>query len=124
MPSAPIIAVIDDDADICVSLEGLLRSVGYRVRTFPSAEDFLALHAACDVACVVSDVQIPGRMSGLTLAERLAALDVKPPVILISAFADDAAQKAARQAGARALLKKPFDGEALMAHIAGAVARS
>lgn len=122
LPAAPLIAVIDDDPDICASLHGLLRSVGYLVRTFPSAETYLDERDALAADCIVSDVQMPGGMSGLMLAEHLSGLGGKPPLILISAFADEAIQAVARRAGARALLKKPFDGGTLIALVAEAVA--
>lgn len=120
--AAPLVAVVDDDPDICASLLGLLRSCGYRVEVFTSAEAFLANAEVCSAACVVSDVQMPGGMSGFELAGRLSKADRRLPIILVSAFADENAQAAARLAGAKALLKKPFDGCALMDLIDEAVA--
>ena len=115
MSAALPIAVIDDDPAICVSIECLLRSLGYRVATFPSAEAFLGSEAIRDYVCVISDVQMEGGMSGIELAGRLKATGGMPPIILISAFADAKVQADAKQAGARCLLKKPFDGGSLIA---------
>ena len=109
MNSAPLIAVIDDDHAVCVSLEGLMRAYGYRIKMFGSAEAFLASEALNTAACVVSDVQIEGGMTGIDLARRLKEIGSAPPIFLISAFADEAVQKQATEAGARLLFKKPFD---------------
>ena len=106
---APLIAVIDDDHAVCVSLDGLMRSYGYRIEMFGSAEAFLASDALETAACVVSDVQIEGGMSGIELARRLKEIASAPPIFLISAFADEDVQKQAKDAGARLLFKKPFD---------------
>jgi FixJ family two-component response regulator len=107
--SAPLIAVIDDDHAVCVSLEGLMRAYGYRIEMFGSAEAFLASDALKSAACVVSDVQIEGGMSGIELARKLKAMGSALPIFLISAFADEAVLNEAQAAGARLLLKKPFD---------------
>lgn len=109
MTAAPLIAVIDDDHAVCVSLDGLMRAYGYRIEMFGSAEAFLASGALKTAACVVSDVQIEGGMSGIELARVLKAIGSAPPIFLISAFADEAVRKEALAAGARLLLKKPFD---------------
>jgi FixJ family two-component response regulator len=115
----PLISVVDDDAGMRSSLDGLVRSLGYRVQTFGSAEDFLGSDArtACD--CVISDVQIEGGMSGIQLAKEVTPSGT--PVILISAFADEAVQAKAAAVGAYCLLKKPFDCEKLIGCIDSAL---
>jgi FixJ family two-component response regulator len=121
--SAPLIAIVDDDHAVCVSLDGLMRAYGYRIEMFGSAEAFLASEAAKTAACVVSDVQIEGGMSGIELASRLkAAGPSAPPIFLISAFADEDVQKQAKEAGARLLFKKPFDCCQLIERIEAAMA--
>lgn len=117
--NCPLISVVDDDEGVRTSLDGLVRSLGYRVETFGSAEDFLGSNArtACD--CVISDVQIEGGMSGIQLAREITPSGT--PVILISAFADEAVQIKAAAAGAYCLLKKPFNCEKLIDCIDGAL---
>lgn len=122
MNPAPLIAVIDDDHAVCVSLDGLMRAYGYRIEMFGSAEAFLASDAPKTAACVVSDVQIEGGMSGIDLARRLKAAGSTLPIFLISAFADEAVRKEAQAAGARLLLKKPFDCCQLLDQIEAAMA--
>lgn len=118
---AQLVAIIDDDCDICISLKGLLRSYGYKAEYFESAEAFLDSGKLKDTACVISDVQMPGGMSGFDLASQITASGSGLQVILISAFADEGAQKAAKKAGARALLKKPFDACVLVEHLGQAL---
>lgn len=112
MSAPPLIAVIDDDESVRVSLEGLVRSLGHRVCSFASAEAYLGARAACD--CVISDLQMPGGMDGIELIEALAASGDATPVILITAFADAHIKARAEKAGAACCLKKPFDGAKLI----------
>lgn len=114
MTDQPLISIVDDDAGIRSSLDGLIRSLGYRVALFESAETFLASNMAQVSECVVSDVQMPGGMSGIELLSELSEQGRVVPVILISAFASDASRSEAERAGAYCTLKKPFDGEDLV----------
>lgn len=116
------IAVIDDDASMRQSLEGLLRSLGHSVRLFASADEFIARGGpACSYACIVSDVMMPGT-SGIELQRRLKAEGNAPPLILMTAFATEAARAQAMQAGAACFLAKPFDADRLIECIENALA--
>lgn len=108
-----IIAVIDDDEGMRVSLDGLLRSLGYRAVLFETAEAFLGSREALPVDCVISDVAIPGGMSGLELARLLARGRPDLPLILMSGCADSSCRGEADALGVDALLAKPFDDELL-----------
>lgn len=121
MSVSPLISVVDDDASVRVSLEGLIRSLGYRVASFDCASAFLASETRGETACVISDVQMPG-MTGFELAQTLRAEAATPPVILMSAFADEGARARADQAGAVCFLKKPFSGDSLIGCIERALA--
>lgn len=112
MVDRSLIAVVDDDEGVRSSLDGLLRSIGHAVATFGSAEAFLASGMIDDSACVVSDVRMPGGMSGLSLAQKLCRGGT--PVVLISGFVDDRLQREAEEAGVLDLLSKPFDPEDLV----------
>lgn len=109
----PLISIVDDDDGVRSSLDGLMRSLGYKVALFESAERFLASDAAANSECVVSDVQMPGGMSGLDLLASMRNADSHIPVILISAFTGAEAREDAVRAGAFCTLKKPFDGDDL-----------
>lgn len=121
MSAAPLISVVDDDASVRASLEGLIRSLGYRVASFESAAAFLESDARAETACVISDVQMPG-MTGLELTQALVAVEGAPPVILMSAFAEDGARARAEQAGAVCFLQKPFSGDSLIGCLESALA--
>jgi FixJ family two-component response regulator len=110
-----LLAVIDDDSSVRVALSGLLRSHGYRVESFASAEAWLDSPAHGQARCVVCDIQLPGGMSGIELIRKTAT-----PVILMTAFAGDAVLARALQAGAVCLLKKPFGNDELMSCLAHA----
>jgi FixJ family two-component response regulator len=112
----PLIAVVDDDEDVRTALDDLLRSLGYTVEMFQTADDFLASGVADRFDCVISDVQMPGT-SGLQLARTLQL--EKVPIILITAFRTPEVEQQAEAAGARRLLVKPFNSAALIAELAG-----
>jgi FixJ family two-component response regulator len=110
------VALVDDDADVRVALRALLRSCGYRVSMYDSAQALLAGGLA-DIDCVLSDVQMPG-MDGLELLVRLRAAADGPPCILMTAFPDAPVRARALRTGAAGFLAKPVDAEALAACIA------
>jgi FixJ family two-component response regulator len=110
--SHPIASIIDDDESVRIATSSLVRSLGWDVRLYASAEDFLASGQIADVACVISDVQMPG-MSGLQLQRRLIDDGITLPVIFISAFASEAVCRQALDDGAMCVLSKPVDGAAI-----------
>ncbi len=112
MTARSLISVVDDDEGVRSSLDGLFRSIGHPVATFGSAEAFLASGAIADSACVVSDVRMPGGMSGLRLAKEIRRAGT--PVILISGFVDDRLEREADDEGVLRVLSKPFDPEDLV----------
>ena len=78
-----IIAVIDDDPEMRASLVMLLRSYGYSVETFNSAETFLTFAAKCRATCLLVDIQL-GDITGVELARQLTADGYKFPVIFMT----------------------------------------
>ena len=117
-----LISIIDDDPSVCRAVGALVRSLGYPVRTFNSAETFLESGVARESACVISDVRMPG-MSGLDLLHHLVAAGIALPLILITANPDPGVVQAALGAGAVAFLGKPFDQATLAASIERAVSQ-
>lgn len=118
--AAANIYVIDDDASVRRALARLIRAAGMAVRTFDSAEDFLASGAGRP-QCLVLDVRMPG-MSGLDLQQRLNASDQRIPIVFMSGVHDDRASESSLAAGACAFLHKPFDEHVLLDAISRAVA--
>ena len=85
MSGSPVVAIIDDDAAVGRATGSLVRSLGLAVRSFPSAEQFLAAPDRDEVACVITDVQMPG-MSGIDLYCEMQARGTAIPFIFITAF--------------------------------------
>ena len=112
MSNLSLISVVDDDASVRESLRCLIRSVGFAVEAFASAEEFLKSDHLHNTRCLILDVRMPG-MNGLELQRRLAAGHRKIPVIFITAHGIGAARSQALKDGAVDYLFKPFCEEAL-----------
>jgi len=108
VPSPPVISIVDDDASIRVATDNLLRSLGYTVHTFASAEEFLRSSHFNNTSCVIADVQMPA-MSGVELQALLLAQGHLVPFIFITAFPEETIRNRAMKAGAICFLTKPFD---------------
>jgi FixJ family two-component response regulator len=95
------------------SVERLIGSVGFRVETFGSAEDFLE-HGNLDaIACAILDMRMPG-LNGLDLQQRLITRPRPIPIVFVSAHDDAVVRTNALRAGATAYLKKPADNSTLL----------
>ncbi len=103
-----MISVIDDDASIRIATDNLLRSLGYAVLTFESAEEFLRSDSLDDISCVIADVNMPA-ISGVELLALLRTRGKRMPFIFITAFPDERIRTTALAAGAIGFLTKPFD---------------
>jgi len=112
----PMISVVDDDAFVRQATENLLLSLGFAVVTFASAEAFLDSGQIDDTSCLIADVQMPG-LTGLDLQRRLVEDGKRLPIIFITAFFSDNVKKRALEAGAVALLNKPFGDDALIEYL-------
>jgi FixJ family two-component response regulator len=120
MSAVPLISIVDDDDSLRNSLNNLIRSVGFRVQGFPSAETFLNSTQLHDTACLILDVRMPG-MNGLDLQRQLVASNCRIPIIFITSQGDGDAQARALEAGAVDFLYKPFREEALLKAIDAAL---
>jgi FixJ family two-component response regulator len=118
-----IIGVVDDDESVRMAIRSLLRSLGFQVETFGSAECLLRSARLDDVACLIVDVRLPG-MSGLDLQRRLVAANRGLPMAFITAHDDPIAQRQALAAGALAFLRKPFSEESLIDAVRSALTRA
>jgi FixJ family two-component response regulator len=108
-----LIAVIDDDESVRDSLKALLRSAGYQVTAFESAQAFLQSGLATETACAILDIRMPG-MDGPELQVRLRHDHSRIPIIFITAHDDGAVRKRVLKAGAVDVLSKPFPPAALL----------
>jgi FixJ family two-component response regulator len=108
----PKIAIVDDDESFRHAMTSFVRSLGYAVLQFASAEAFLKSDCLRDLGCVISDVQMPG-MSGIELQHKLIVEGHHLPIIFITAFPEMKARAQALAAGAICFLAKPFHDEEL-----------
>jgi RNA polymerase sigma factor (sigma-70 family) len=118
----PTIYVVDDDPSVRDSMELMLKSVGFDVKTFGSAQDFLEAKLQEDLGCLVLDVRMPG-MSGLELQEKRVSAKTPLPVIFITGHGTVPISVRAMKAGAVDFLQKPFEEQDLLDAINRAVAR-
>lgn len=107
------IAVIDDDLRVLESLVNLLRSFGYKTRSYRSAEQFLESGALPRTSCIVTDVEMR-QMSGLDLLLYLKNDDCTVPVIIITGKPSARTEAFYRENGALGFFRKPVDGDALV----------
>jgi FixJ family two-component response regulator len=112
-PTDPIVFVVDDDQSVREALDSLIRSIGLRVETFASAQDFLRHQRPDAAACLVLDVRLPG-LSGLDLQRDLAIAGERMPIIFISGHGDIPMTVRAMKAGAAEFLPKPFRQQDLL----------
>jgi FixJ family two-component response regulator len=109
----PHVFVIDDDAAVRASIEGLLKSVGLRSETFAAAEEFLRGKRPDGPSCLVLDVSLPG-VNGLDFQRELADAGVHIPIIFITGHGDIPMTVKAMKSGAMEFLTKPFEDQDLL----------
>ena len=123
---APVVGtvyVVDDDASMRRAVERQLRGAGYTVESFVSAQAFLEQPAEVKLACLVSDVRMPG-LSGLDLQASIAAANRNLPIVFISGHGDVPTTVQALKAGAVTFLAKPFSKNQLLDAVAESLARN
>ncbi|WP_097136965.1 response regulator [Rhizobium subbaraonis] len=119
METPHIVSVIDDEEAVRRATSSLLRSLGFSVRAFVSAEDFLGSECVSTCACIVSDVQMDG-MSGIDLFTMLRERQSTTPFVFITASSGKAVRA---QVGPEVcVLQKPFQAEALATCVENAIA--
>jgi len=111
-----LIAIVDDDESVQSALEDLIEAEGLSPRCFGSAEEFLESGLLRKVACLITDIRMPG-MSGLELQARLKADGYKTPIIFITAHGDARVRIQAMREGAVEFLMKPFDDQVLLTRV-------
>jgi FixJ family two-component response regulator len=106
-----IIAIVDDDDAFRAALQTLLRSSGYKARTYCNALEFLNSTATGEIHCLISDIQMPG-MSGVEMHERLIAMGFHIPTIFVTGYPGAASHLGADTLVA--VLPKPCDADRLL----------
>ena len=110
---APTVFVIDDDAGVRASIQGLLKSVGLRSESFGTAQGFLRSKRPDGPSCLVLDVRLPG-ISGLDFQHELADEGIQIPIIFITGHGDIPMTVKAMKSGAVEFLTKPFRDQDLL----------
>ncbi len=116
----PLLAVVDDDADVRVALTRLVSSAGFGVETFASGAEFLRSIEDHEPDCVVLDLHMP-EMSGFDVQGALAGRHATVPVVIITGHDTPESRARAFALGAKAYLCKPVNDEALLAAIGAAI---
>ncbi len=118
----PTVFVIDDDAGVRVSIQGLLKSASLRTVSFGTAEEFLRCKLPDGPSCLVLDVSLPG-VNGLDLQRELADAGIPIPIIFITGHGDIPMTVKAMKSGAVEFLTKPFQDQELLDAIRQALDR-
>ena len=116
-----LIAIVDDDDSVRSAVLGVLKSIGVTARSFASGEEFLVSGLWREIACLITDIRMPG-ISGLELQARLAEEDCRIPIIFITAYGDARVRMQAMRGGALVFLRKPFDDKVLIESVHTALA--
>ena len=118
----PTVFVVDDDAGVRASIEGLLKSAGMHSECFSTAEEFLRRKRPDAPSCLVLDVSLPG-VSGLDFQHELAEAGIQIPIIFVTGHGDIPMSVKAMKSGAVEFLTKPFLDEDLLGAIQQALDR-
>jgi FixJ family two-component response regulator len=108
-----MISIVDDDEAVREATKGLVRSLGYNVSTFASAEEFLQSDRVRETSCLITDLQMPG-ITGIELQDRLIAGGHSMPIIFITAYPEETARLRAMKAGAVCFMSKPYSDDHLI----------
>lgn len=115
-----MVVIIEDDESYRAAVQRLLKSAGFSVQSFASAEDFLISGQQRETGCLIADIRMPG-MSGLDLQSKLNSDHCPIPTIFITAHGDEKMRLQAMRGGAVKFLAKPFDGEILVEAVQAAL---
>jgi FixJ family two-component response regulator len=116
------VAIVEDDESVREATRHLLQLLGYATAAFASAEDFLNSGRVRDMACLITDVRLPG-ISGLELQSRLLLDGHHIPIVFVSAFPDEAIRDRVLKNGAICYLSKPLQEQSLIACLDRALKR-
>ena len=114
------VAVVEDDESYRLAMQRFLKSAGFSVRSFQSAEDFLNSGCQQETGCLIADIRMPG-MSGLDLQAKLNEDHCPIPIIFVTAHGDEKMRLQAMRGGAVKFLAKPFDGAILLEGVRAAL---
>jgi RNA polymerase sigma factor (sigma-70 family) len=120
--TAQTVFIVDDAPEVRKSLSRVLGAAGYQVRSFESAEGFLAEHHDDAHGCLLLDVCMPG-LSGIDLQHALVASPNALPIVFLTGMGDIQTSVEAMKDGAVDFLTKPIDNIRLFAAVEQALRR-
>ncbi|MCP5446347.1 MAG: response regulator transcription factor [Chromatiaceae bacterium] len=120
MSNQPNVFVVDDDQAMRNSLKWLIESVGMKVETYSTADEFIRNYYPGRAGCLLLDVRMPG-MSGLELQEHFLKHQINIPIIIITGHGDVPMAVRAMKSGAVDFIEKPFNDEMLLESIRNAL---
>jgi FixJ family two-component response regulator len=109
----PTVFIIDDDAGMRASIQGLLKSVGLASQSFASPDEFLRSKRSEGPNCLILDVRLPG-VNGLDFQRKLTEAGIHIPIIFITGYGDIPMSVRAMKSGAVEFLAKPFNDQDLL----------
>jgi len=118
----PTVFVVDDDAGVRASIQGLLKSAKLRCSLFGTAEEFLRNRPPDGPSCLVLDVSLPG-VNGLDFQRQLSDAGIQIPIVFITGHGDIPMTVKAMKSGAVEFLTKPFQDQDLLDAIRQALDR-
>jgi len=123
MTIRPAVYVVEDDVGMLDAVSLLLRSAGFDVHGYPSAETFLHQVDCSNPTCLLTDVRLPG-MDGIALFRHLVRLGTEPAVVIITGHGDIPMAVAALKEGVVDFVEKPFDPGMLLDSVSNASRRA
>jgi FixJ family two-component response regulator len=122
LANIPTVFVIDDDAGVRASIQGLLKSADLRSECFERAEQFLQRNARDVPGCLILDVSLPG-INGLDFQQQLRNAGLQMPIIFVTGHGDIPMSVKAMKSGAVEFLTKPLKRHTLLDAVQEALAR-
>lgn len=119
-PTGPTVFVVDDYTPVRKAISRLLRTAGFVVAAFASAEEFLTQYDPQTPGCLVLDLAMPA-VSGLELQNILAEKGSPLPIIFLTAHGNIPKSVEAMKHGAIDFLTKPVNDEDLLGAIRMAI---
>jgi len=108
-----VVFIVDDDDALRAAVGRLVRSIGLNVVLLASAREFLAQKLPDAPCCLVLDVRLPG-LGGLDFQAELAKVNIRTPIVFLTAYGDIPMTVKAMKAGAIEFLTKPFRDQDLI----------
>lgn len=118
----PVIAIIDDDADLRLTVAGLLGENGFTPIPLADGASFMALGSRPRVDLALIDLRLRGE-NGLTLAIRIRET-MGIPVVMLTGRGDEMDKIIGLETGADDYMMKPFNPRELLARLRAVLRRA